>query len=81
MVYISVKNGMRTVGSSGSKIFYDALLVFDIPCSVSDTLNGVLYAMHPVVVDLYFYAFVGRRTYHGRRVDVICCLTGRVLGI
>ena len=65
---------MRTVDNSGSKI----LLVFDILCSVSNTLNLV-------VVGLYLYAFVcpgyGRQTYHGCRVDVICRLTGRVLGI
>jgi hypothetical protein len=54
---MSAKNGMRTIDNSGSKIFYDALLVVDIPCSVSDTLNRVLYAVRLVVFDL-FYAFV-----------------------
>ncbi len=73
---------MRTIDNSGSKIFNDALLVVNVPSSVSDTLSRILYAMHLVVVDLY--AFVcpgyGRYTYHRRRVDVICRLTYCVLG-
>ena len=76
---------MRTIDNSGSKIFYGALLVVDIHCSVSDTLNRVLYAMHLVVVDLYFYAFVcpgyGHQIYHRGRSDVICRLNCCVLGI
>ena len=75
---------MCTVDNSGSNIFYDAFLV-DIPCSVSDILGRVLYAMHIVIVDFLFCTFVcpryGRQTYHKHRVDVICRLTGCLLGI
>jgi hypothetical protein len=82
---MSVENGIRTFDNSGSKIFYDALLAVDVPCSVSDTFNRVLYAVHLVVVGVYSYAFVcpgyGRRTRHRHRVDVICRLTCRVVGI